>query len=70
MTCVETDFGSYKAILVVVAVVVLIKLIVRLIQHELACGWQQGLVGTSTCAAPAHHLLHRQSRSIHHRKQR
>eukprot|EP00984_Skeletonema_dohrnii_P017838 scaffold8193_cov75-Skeletonema_dohrnii-CCMP3373.AAC.2 len=55
MMCVETDFGSYKAL------VVLIKLIVRLIQHKLACGWQQGLVGTSTAA---HYLLHRQRRSI------
>eukprot|EP00985_Skeletonema_marinoi_P033601 scaffold41715_cov277-Skeletonema_marinoi.AAC.1 len=57
--CVETEFGSYKAL-------VRIKLIVRLIQPEPECGCQQGLVGTST-AAPAHHLLHRQSRSIHHR---
>ena len=42
------------------------KLIVRLIQHELACGWQRGLVGTSTAAHPFHR---RPSRSIHHRKQ-
>eukprot|EP00985_Skeletonema_marinoi_P024464 scaffold17015_cov195-Skeletonema_marinoi.AAC.1 len=38
--CVETEFGSSKAHL--------IKLIVRLIQHELACGWQRGPPPTST----------------------
>eukprot|EP00984_Skeletonema_dohrnii_P019523 scaffold9350_cov135-Skeletonema_dohrnii-CCMP3373.AAC.1 len=32
--CVETEFGSYKALVV----------------HELACGWQRGLVGISTAA--------------------
>eukprot|EP00985_Skeletonema_marinoi_P008952 scaffold4098_cov154-Skeletonema_marinoi.AAC.1 len=40
---VETEFGSYKALVVVE----LTKLIVCPIQRELACGWQQGLVGTS-----------------------
>eukprot|EP00985_Skeletonema_marinoi_P029729 scaffold28886_cov68-Skeletonema_marinoi.AAC.1 len=43
----------------------LIRLIVCPIQHEsLEFGWQLGLVGTTTAA---HHLLHRQSRMIHHR---
>eukprot|EP00984_Skeletonema_dohrnii_P032660 scaffold27145_cov83-Skeletonema_dohrnii-CCMP3373.AAC.1 len=43
--CIETEFESYKALLVVV-----VSPISRLAPHDFACRWKDGLVGTSTAA--------------------
>eukprot|EP00985_Skeletonema_marinoi_P016335 scaffold8755_cov69-Skeletonema_marinoi.AAC.1 len=47
--CPETDFESYKALLVAV-VSKLVELISRLTSLDIACRWKRVLVGTSTAA--------------------
>eukprot|EP00984_Skeletonema_dohrnii_P000998 scaffold320_cov108-Skeletonema_dohrnii-CCMP3373.AAC.1 len=59
--CLETEFESCKAL-------VLVRPISRPAPHDLACRWKDGLVGTSIAAYTT--ILHRQRRSINHRKQR